>query len=65
MKNKMTIDWKKLWDDFHEWFEKIEEPVLCKTCNHREYNTPDWDEQEAKIKQLVDAQVRKIVKKKI
>lgn len=58
-----TIDWKKLWDDFDVWYtdDELKRKIQCKTCSHTNYSQPEWEDQQAKIKQLIDAQVRKIV----
>lgn len=64
---KKTIDWKKLWDDFNSWMDNPKSKSPCKTCGHTESKWLDreWEEQQVKIQQLINAQVREIVKKKI
>lgn len=57
------IDWKKLWNDFDKWYNKKVEPRRCTKCKQNRYNEPEWDEQQHKIKRLVNAQVRKSMKK--
>ena len=59
-----TVDWKKLWCDFSEWLSELEDIPGCKECGSMNSCFPEWDEQEAKIQKLVDAQVRKLVEKK-
>lgn len=54
----MKVDWKKVWDDFDEWLEKKERPIKCSKCHHHDYNTPEWEEQQTKIKKLVNAQLK-------
>jgi len=55
------INWNKLWGDFDLWIEKKEQSKVCSTCNHRNFDTPGWDEQQTKIKQLVNSQVRELL----
>lgn len=64
MKRKI-IDWGKVWFDFNSWICKLENTKACEHCGSRKNCFPDWDDQEAKIQELVDAQVREIIKKKI
>lgn len=59
---RVIINWKKLWDDFDEWFCKSEKEARCKTCQHKSLDDPEWPDQQAKIKRLVNAQVREGVK---
>ncbi len=62
---RKTIDWNKLWNDFDEWFtSERNSSKVCKTCNHREFIEPEWEDQQNKIQQLVSAQILEIVKKK-
>jgi hypothetical protein len=54
------IDWKKVWIKFDEWISTKGKSTRCKTCDHSESNFPDWEEQQRKIQQLVNAQVREL-----
>jgi hypothetical protein len=38
-----NINWIELWEDFDKWIEK--------------HCTPEWEDQQIKIQQLVDAKV--------
>lgn len=60
-----TIDWKKIWDKYNDWFEDLDRRQKCNTCGHTARNDPEWEDQQEKIKQLIDEQVREIVKKKV
>ena len=46
---KPVIDWAKLWSDFEDWIES------------RAYNS-EWEDQQKKIKQLVEKQLRERLK---
>lgn len=59
-----NIDWKKLWHDYNIWWEKQCQPKTCRSCKKKDFNEPEWDEQQNKIARLVNAQVRKILKMK-
>lgn len=59
-----TINWKELWNDFENWLTEQEDSPICETCKTCTPCFPSWDDQQEKIKQLVNAQIRKIVKNK-
>ena len=62
---RKTIDWKKIWNKLDDWWQNsLRNKMSCKTCGHVKSLEIDWDEQQAKIQQLVNAQVREIVKNK-
>ena len=59
-----TINWNKIWNDFSDWLCKREDAGQCKHCGSSSGCFPDWEDQQDKIKQLVDIQVREILEKK-
>ncbi len=59
-----SIKWIKLWGDFDEWLCKLEDTEVCKSCGSHEGCFPDWEDQKDKIQELVDAQVREVMKNK-
>ena len=59
------IDWDKMWSNFHNWLNDREDNGRCKACGSCSECYPEWEEQVEKIQELVDAQVREIVEKKI
>lgn len=60
---EMKIDWKRIWEKFDIQIEN-RKSKKCRTCGHTDYNFSDWEDQQRKIQQLVNAQVRELVKKK-
>ncbi len=55
---RKTIDWEKIWSKFDDWWQMSSSgPGNCGMFIH-------WDEQQAKIQQLVNDQVREIMEKK-
>lgn len=42
---KTTIDWRKIWDDFTTWLNKLEDTKACELCGSHEDCFPDWDDQ--------------------
>ena len=61
---RKTIDWKKLKIKFDDWFDGFRQ-TKCETCGQINLkDAPEWKDQFKKIQQLVNAQVREIVKKK-
>lgn len=62
---KKTINWKKVWTDFSIWHSSPKPISTCKLCNHPEYPYLGLGDQQVKIQQLVNAQVREIMEKKI
>lgn len=60
-KSKQMINWGALWGKFYVWLEKDIEKI-CSKCGHLEDNEPDWDEQQAKIEELVEQAIQKKAK---
>lgn len=58
------IDWKRIWIDFEDWLSKLENTGQCEHCGSNKNCFPEWDEQENKIQELADGQVREILEKK-
>ena len=46
-----------MWDDFDNWLNEMAEQPGCETCGHIENQFPEWDDQVAKIEELVNKQV--------
>ena len=59
------VDWDNVWSEFCAWLSKLEDIPNCSTCNGSMGKFPEWDEQEKKIQEIVDAQVSKIIADKI
>ncbi len=59
------INWEKVWDKFDIWFGEQKPAQRCKTCGLKGLEDVEWEEQQKKIQQLISAQVRELVKKKI
>jgi len=53
----MRIDWERVWKGFERWLKNREDGV-CSKCNHMLSDYPDWEEQQKKIQQLVNNQLR-------
>lgn len=53
------IDWKRIWSDFHDWLNELE--IVCEHCGSSDDCYPDWDEQEMKIQELVNAQIQEMI----
>ena len=51
------LDWKDIWDSFNDWFQE-DRSVICKHCDNRERNDPDWDEQAKAIQRIVNAKLK-------
>jgi len=62
---KETINWKKMWTKFDAWLDNPDGKSPCRTCGNLEHKFPDWEDQQRKIKQLVNDQVREILKNKM
>jgi hypothetical protein len=45
-------EWKKLWRDFNEWYDKEKEIKECKCCGDYK-SAPTWAMQRRKIEELV------------
>ncbi len=60
-----TINWKEFWDKYNDWFEDLSGRPKCNTCGHIVRREPPWPDQQVKLEQLIDKQVREIVEKKI
>lgn len=58
MEEGVKINWKKVWDDFDEWCASKEEAPQCKSCGKRDYEFPDWDEQQKAIQRIVNGQLK-------
>ena len=54
----MRIDWDKVWNNFEKWMVKREENGLCFDCGHMT-DFPDWEEQQKRIQQIVNRQLRR------
>lgn len=58
-----VINWKKVWKKHQQWFDRetARRQKLGSTCSQcGRYNLslfPDWDEQQAKIQELVEKEV--------
>ena len=58
----IKINWEKIWEDFETWMVKKEEAnKRCSSCHHKSYDHPEWEEQQDKIKRLVNIQVRELI----
>lgn len=55
------IDWKRIWSDFNDWFCGLENMEKCDHCGSNNNCSPDWDEQEIKIQELVNGQVQEMI----
>lgn len=62
---RQQIDWQKIWAEFDVWLDKKQQPILCKCCDRRKFPDVDWEEQQCKIKRLINAQVREVIAKKL
>lgn len=49
------IDWEKVWREFDEWRTSI-----VRNCYNDKglWSTPNWDEEQAKIQELVDEEMK-------
>ena len=57
---RKKISWKKIWDDYDIWVcERADEPK-CATCGEVKDQFPTWEQQQEKIKELVNAQLVQI-----
>lgn len=58
------IDWEKVWEDFETWITNPAKPKTCASCGNTKprYKDKEWEEQQAKIQKLVNAQIRKIAR---
>lgn len=52
----MKIDWDKVWNNFEKWIQSREDS--CSFCGHSLINYPDWEEQQGRIQQIVNRQLR-------
>lgn len=58
------LEWDGIWDHFNEWHTKEEEKDKCKTCHTHQGLRGDWPDQQKKIKQLVEKEIRRVYGKK-
>lgn len=52
------IDWKKVWKDFEVWFQDKDKVKHCKHCRTYISKAPSWEQQQKKIQQLVNKQLK-------
>lgn len=52
------LNWKLVWEQFDQWASSREDNKRCKTCGESTTDFPEWGEQQKKIQQLVDKQLR-------
>ncbi len=57
---KKEVNWKKIWDDFEDWMDEFDRSY-CEACGHKDSIDPDWENQQEKIKELIDTQVKEFV----
>lgn len=54
----MKIDWNKVWDNFERWLQSTEDNS-CSLCGQSIKSYPDWGEQQRRIQQIVNRQLRR------
>ena len=53
---KSIVIWSEVWDDFDAWYENAQR--RCKSCD-RLSDSPEWDEQMAKIEEIVEKRLNR------
>ncbi len=55
------IDWKKVWREFGKWYGEVMAKKRKEVGNatHEGKFDPDWNQQQQKIQQLVEKQIKK------
>jgi hypothetical protein len=60
----MKINWKKVWVEWEKWWSKKTKTKTCTLCGHSGIDIPEWEDQQKKIQQIVDKQLKKSATKK-
>jgi hypothetical protein len=56
---RKQIDWPLVWEHFDKWIDEKEEGK-CSKCKSILGYMPEWDDQQKKIKELVERQMQYI-----
>ena len=58
-RTKLDKLWDNVWDNYDLWFQEEDRRNRCGECGSQ-HGSPDWDDQKAKIRELVEKNFKRI-----